>query len=62
VHGFVPPGDQQHEKIEIPGDERHLAPVAEEEPSLWRQRKITEAISSHDGQSVSRAIVSDPAV
>jgi hypothetical protein len=53
------PLDQQDEQVEIAGDERYLAPFAQEEPAPGREREITEAVSNHDGWLRPRAIVSD---
>ena len=47
MHRLAAPLDQQEQEIEVPGDERHLAPVPEEEAPLRRQRELTEAVSDH---------------
>ena len=41
--------DEEHKKIEVPGYERLLAPVAEEHPSARRQDEFTEPIAEHRG-------------
>ncbi len=49
MHGLVAALDQQDQEIEVPGNERDLAALADEEPPLRRQREITEAISNQSG-------------
>ena len=47
MHRLAAPLDQQEQEIEVPGDERHLASVPEEQAPLRRQRELTEAVSDH---------------
>jgi hypothetical protein len=46
VHRLVTALDQQQEKIEVAGDERHVPPVPDEEPPTRRQGELTEAVAS----------------
>jgi hypothetical protein len=50
MHGVAAPFDQEHEQIEIAGDERLLAPIAEEHAPPRGDDEFAEAIPGHSGQ------------
>ena len=47
MDGVAAPLDQEHEQVEIAGDERLLAPVAEQHAPSRREDEFVEAIPGH---------------
>ena len=47
VHRVTAALDEEHEKIEVAGNERLLTSVAEEEAAAGRQNEFAEAITGH---------------
>ena len=47
MHGLAAPLDEKHKQVEIPRDERLLAPVADEQAASRRQDEFVETIARH---------------
>lgn len=47
MHRFAAPLDQKHEQVEVAGNERLFAPVAEQQASPWRESEVVETIPGH---------------
>jgi hypothetical protein len=47
VDRLSPPLDQEHQHVEIPRNERHLAPVADEDAPARHQQELAETIAGH---------------
>jgi hypothetical protein len=47
MYGFGPPFDEEQKKVEVPGYERLLLPVAQEQPATGREHEFAEAVAGH---------------
>jgi len=47
VYCFGSPFDEEQKQVKVPGDERLLLPVTQEEPTAWRENEFAEAVAGH---------------